>query len=105
MKAYFPAMLGVLLTSWTTFSAAEHRAAPAASGTITFVGTVVESPCEFQSRQQQLISTCYHQGTPVSKTLLLDARTAQTLPLSIGDARLRWLDAQQRLGVLTVNYR
>lgn len=99
-KVVFPFCLLSLFSS-TAIAGAEGQ-----GGVIHFTGQVVESPCEVSRVEKRLTMSCERQGQ-------LDTHyySPQTLLHSpqrfkqIATANMRYLDKQQTLAVVSIDYR
>ncbi|WP_338494434.1 hypothetical protein [Erwinia aphidicola] len=52
----------------------------------------------------QVNVSCQRNGKTKASTLALNSTTAQQLPYNIGSSKIHWIDAQRRVGIVTVEY-
>ncbi|MBG5918659.1 hypothetical protein [Providencia stuartii] len=77
------------------------------SGTITFTGAIVASPCQIGTYQENVQTTCWNDsGKPVTTQISLKTlkKGTQELPNNKGTQSFKWIDKAQTLGVYTLIY-
>ncbi|MEN5014903.1 hypothetical protein ABEH87_00885 [Erwinia sp. Eh17-17] len=104
MNSTLAAIAVMLFASWTSNALAGNSQAAVNSGTILFVGSIVESPCESGVQQGSLQVSCLRNGKTQTTTLALNTTASQPMPHNIGRSQIKWLDGQHRLGILTMEY-
>lgn len=104
MKSILAASAIMLFASWTSIALAGNSQTGSDSGTITFVGAVVESLCDTTIQQKRVDVSCNKAGLANIKTLALENTAWQKLPNSVGNVRISWLDSQHRRGTVTIHY-
>lgn len=104
MKSILSAAAVVLFASWTSNVMAGNSQSTSGSGVIHFQGSIVESLCDSHADKRQITVSCYRHGQTRVSTLALNHSTSQQLPFNIGSSKIRWIDAKQKLGILTVEY-
>lgn len=104
MNSTLSASAVLLFASWTSIALAGNSQAAGSSGTIHFVGAIVESLCAANMQQKRFEVSCMRAGQASVKTLALDSTSRQTLPDNIGIAQISWLDRQHQHGIVTINY-
>ncbi|AVJ18513.1 type 1 fimbrial protein [Serratia rhizosphaerae] len=80
----------------------------ALGGTVHFIGAVVESPCELNITATAARTECYRNGRDyqsLQHTLPNFDTTRKELPRNLGTTEIRWVDQQQQLAMMTVDYR
>lgn len=105
MNSIHAAVAVMLFASWTSNSLAGNSQETANSGTILFTGSIVEFPCESEINQRSVQVSCLRNGQTQVTTLALNTRASKPMPYNIGHSQLHWLDAEHRLGILTMEYR
>lgn len=105
MHSIIAAAAVMLFASWTSNALAGNSQEAANSGTILFTGSIVESPCQSEINQRSVQVACLRDGQTQAITLALNTRASQPMPYNIGHSQLQWLDAEHRLGILTMEYR
>ncbi|WON75576.1 type 1 fimbrial protein [Serratia sp. UGAL515B_01] len=90
------------LFSWTAASQAGTT-----SGTITFVGGIVESPCVVSVVNSTANTECYRNGKnhTASQPIASYNSNSKELPQNVGTTEIKWLDQQKKTGIMTVAYR
>ncbi|AJJ09507.1 hypothetical protein CH64_1128 [Yersinia rohdei] len=107
MSNYRVLLLITLMFSWViSFAASSAQSKLPASGTITFYGAIVESPCDTKLVGQAITMSCYRNGETLTQRQTLSRTMPLTsqLPGNLASSRLEWLNPQRSLGVLTVTY-
>lgn len=104
MKSIIAAAAVVLFASWTSSVMAGNSQSTSGSGVIHFQGSIVESLCDSQADKRQITVSCYRNGQTKVSTLALNHTTSQQLPYNLGSSKIRWIDAQKKLGIVTVEY-
>lgn len=82
--------------------------ADAVGGTVHFIGAVVESPCELNITATTAQAECYRNGHHYQSqqhTLPNFEMARKELPKDLGTMEIRWVNQQQQLAVMTVDYR
>lgn len=82
--------------------------AGALGGTVRFIGAVVESPCELNITATTAQTECYRNGRHYQSqqyTLPNFGTTRKELPQHLGTTEIRWVDQQQQLAIMTIDYR
>lgn len=79
-------------------------AAAANNGTIHFRGAIVEAGCQVENQAQKAIFSCVKDGKMQRQTLALHQSAEVNLKQVNASAKMKWLDASHRLGVLQISY-
>ena len=104
MKSILSAAAVVLFASWTSRVMAGNSQSTSGTGVINFQGSIVESLCDSDVNKTQVNVSCQRNGKTKVSTLALNSTTAQQLPYNIGSSKIHWIDAQRRVGIVTVEY-
>lgn len=88
-----------LLTTFLTFS---PYGISASNGVIHFSGAIVDSGCSVATSQQDVSVGCYNNGkTTYTKTSV----HASKIDFPSGKiSKIKWIDANKKLGIITVTY-
>lgn len=74
-------------------------------GVIHFRGQIVEPPCEVSARQQNIDMTCVNNGQmKTNRFTLQQVTTAPQSLRQIASVRVNYLDPQQRLAIMSIEY-
>jgi type 1 fimbria pilin len=96
-----------IMSSWiVSFAASSAQSARSTSGTITFYGAIVDSPCDTAFIDSTITTRCYRNGQTLTQRQTVSARMPLTarLPGNLASSRMEWLNPQRNLGILTVTY-
>ncbi|EKN5100484.1 type 1 fimbrial protein [Yersinia enterocolitica] len=107
MSKYRMQIILAILFSWTiSFAASSAQSTLSVSGTITFSGAIVESPCDTSFSDQTITTRCYRNGEILTQRQTLSRNMSLTsrLPNQLASSNLEWLNPQRSLGILTVTY-
>ncbi|CNB85874.1 hypothetical protein B7R74_08995 [Yersinia pseudotuberculosis] len=107
MSNYRALSIVVIMFSWIiSFSASSTQSTLSVTGTITFSGAIVDTPCDMSVLNQTITTSCYRNGKMITsrQTLTRNMPLNARLPGSLATSRLEWLNQQRSLGVLTVTY-
>ncbi|QOW13305.1 putative membrane protein [Yersinia pestis] len=107
MSNYRALSIVVIMFSWIiSFSASSTQSTLSVTGTITFSGAIVDTPCDTSVLNQTITTSCYRNGKMITsrQTLTRNMPLNARLPGSLATSRLEWLNQQRSLGVLTVTY-
>ncbi|GKX50959.1 hypothetical protein [Budvicia aquatica] len=76
------------------------------SAQITFVGRVVEEPCDFSSNNRVVTLTCSHNNRqPLVTQVPINQATEQPQQLGNGNmVSFNWVDKSRKLGIATITY-
>ncbi|WP_314190799.1 type 1 fimbrial protein [Yersinia massiliensis] len=107
MSNYRVQIILAIMFSWIiSFPASSTQSNLSVSGTITFHGAIVDSPCNTAVVNQMMTTSCYRNGEtlthrqPLSRNMPLLSQ----LPGNLASSRLEWLNPQRSLGIMTVSY-
>lgn len=96
---YFSLSLSLLALLCST----QSPAAP--NGIIHFTGQIVEPPCDYQTNARQISVSCYEKGTSRVETInVKDLFQGRKLTNAKTTASLRWVNTEENLAILTVEY-
>ncbi|CNH85901.1 type 1 fimbrial protein [Yersinia vastinensis] len=107
MNNYRVLIILAIMFSWTiSFTASSAQSNLSASGTITFSGAIVDSPCDTALVGQTITTRCYRNGETLTQrqTLSRNMPLTSRLPGNLASSHLEWLNPQRNLGILTVTY-
>ncbi|QHB32119.1 type 1 fimbrial protein [Yersinia canariae] len=107
MSNYRVLVVLAIMFSWTiSFAASSAQSALSVTGTITFSGAIVDSPCDTSFADQTITTRCYRNGETLTQrqTLSRNMPLTSRLPSNLASSRLEWLNPQRSLGILTVTY-
>lgn len=96
-----------IMFSWiVSFAASSAQSTLSVTGTITFSGAIVESPCDTSFANQTITTSCYRNGETLTQRQELSRNMSLTsrLPNQLASSRMEWLNPQRSLGILTVSY-
>lgn len=105
MNSIVSATAVVLFASWMSNALAGNSQTILSSGTINFQGSIVESPCTTDTRQNRINVSCERSGQKTVQTLDLQSLGTQQLANNLAETQINWLDAQRKSGILTISYR
>lgn len=94
-------VVSLLIPLWTETALAGEAQASAGSGIITFQGAIVSPSCEIDQQSDLIRTSCFKQG---KTQVYITHPDAQALPAELGQTQVKWLDAQHKMGIMTVNY-
>ncbi|MFJ2973345.1 hypothetical protein ACIPDS_01535 [Kluyvera sp. NPDC087067] len=97
--------LPLYLTSLLVLNSGYTLAAP--DGIIHFRGQIVESPCDYnQPSQQRIRVSCYENQRHTEQTIPLNALLeGRTIVNERSSAQLHWINREQNLAILQVEYK
>jgi hypothetical protein len=107
MSNYRILIIIAIMFSWiVSFAASSMQSTLSVSGTITFSGAIVDSPCDTAVVDQTITTSCYRNGERLTQRQTLSPNMSLTslLPGNIASSRLEWLNSQRSLGIMTVTY-
>ncbi|EEQ13914.1 hypothetical protein yfred0001_40200 [Yersinia frederiksenii ATCC 33641] len=107
MSNYRVLIILAIMFSWViSFSASSAQSTLSVSGTITFSGAIVDSPCDTALEDQTITTRCYRNGETLTQrqTLSHNMPLTSRLPGNLASSRLEWLNSQRSLGILTFTY-
>ncbi|WP_145540472.1 type 1 fimbrial protein [Yersinia alsatica] len=107
MSNYRVLIILAIMFSWIiSFSASSAQSTLSVSGTITFSGAIVDSPCDTALVGQTITTRCYRNGETLTQrqTLSRNMPLTSRLPGNLASSTLEWLNPQRSLGILTVTY-
>lgn len=107
MKSLRVLMIVAIMFSWIiSFAASSAQSTLSVTGTITFSGAIVESPCDTSFADQTITTRCYRNGETLTQRQTLSRSMSLTsrLPSQLASSNLEWLNPQRSLGILTVSY-
>ncbi|CFQ52127.1 Uncharacterised protein [Yersinia aleksiciae] len=96
-----------IVFSWIiSFPASSAQSNLSVSGTITFYGAIVDSPCNTAVVGQTITTSCYRDGETLThrQTLSRNMPLLSQLPGNLASSRMEWLNPQRSLGIMTVTY-
>nr|WP_050113156.1 fimbrial protein [Yersinia thracica] len=107
MKSFRVLIIVAIMFSWIiSFAASSAQSTLSVSGTITFSGAIVDSPCDTSFANQTITSSCYRNGETLTHRQTISDKMPLTsrLPSNLASSSLEWLNSQRSLGILTVSY-
>ncbi|MEI9535000.1 hypothetical protein [Moellerella wisconsensis] len=107
MIAFNTALILICAFSFAYINIANAQGSSAASGTITFIGSIVEPPCEHQLVDNSMETVCW--GSKGKKHRLKSAlNTIKNGKIATLDNKVKvsfeWINSQKKLGIYTVIY-
>ncbi|MFA3761632.1 type 1 fimbrial protein [Yersinia sp. 2544 StPb PI] len=96
-----------IMFSWiVSFAASSAQSTRSATGTITFFGAIVDSPCDTAFIESIITTRCYRNGETLTQRQVVSANMPLTarLPGNLASSHLEWLNPQRSLGIFTVTY-
>lgn len=96
-----------IMFSWVISSpASSAQSNLSVTGTITFHGAIVESPCNTAVVGQTMTTSCYRNGEIQTHRQTLSSKMPliSQFPAILASSRMEWLNPQRSLGVMTVTY-
>ncbi|WP_338557180.1 hypothetical protein [Erwinia sp. E_sp_B04_7] len=102
MNGIKSALLGVVLTSWTSYALADNTSGSIGSGVIHFQGAIVEAGCDITFQQSLVSTACFRQGKNTRTTS--DVTANKAIPAALGTSEVKWLNPQHTQGVVTLSY-
>ncbi|ENR8888966.1 TPA: type 1 fimbrial protein [Citrobacter koseri] len=98
-------ILGAGLGVCILFSSSVTAQQITTGGVIHFRGQIVEPPCEVSARQQNIDMTCVNNGQmKTNRFTLQQVTTAPQSLRQIASVRINYLDPQQRLAIMSIEY-
>lgn len=79
----------------------------ASSGTINFVGRIVEAGCDTTYGTNQLMQTCVEGNKPIKQQMTLDAGARGAVIQGKNQSNqvsFRWIDKEKKLGIAEITY-
>ncbi|AJJ64738.1 hypothetical protein [Yersinia aldovae] len=107
MKSYRVLLIvAITFSAMLSFTASSAQSPLSVTGTITFSGAIVESPCDSTLVNQTITTHCYRNGETVTQRQTVSPNMPLTakLPGNLASSRMEWLNPQRSLGILTVTY-
>lgn len=96
-----------IMFSWVISSpASSAQSKQSVTGTITFHGAIVESPCNTAVVGQTMTTNCYRNGETQTHRQTLSSKMPllTQLPGNLASSRMEWLNPQRSMGVMTMTY-
>ncbi len=99
-------LICAFLLSLFTMQANAHSDSAISGGTIHFIGTIVEGPCNVSYNAQAATMDCMRNGERLQQTHRLAGNSKERLlPANLGTVAVNWLNDQRNIGIMTIEYR
>lgn len=107
MMSFRVLIIVAVMFSWiVSFAASSAQSTRSVTGTISFSGAIVDSPCDTTFAGETITTSCYRNGETLTERQKLSSNMPLTskLPGNLASSQLEWLNPQRSLGILTVSY-